>query len=86
MSAVTDILTKIDTKISAILDDPDSIASYRLGDKQVSRSQILERLTELRKTYQGLAEKEPYEDIRHVALDFDEFGVDESEYIGDEVV
>jgi len=86
MSAVTDILTKIDTKINAILDDPDSIASYRLGDKQVSRSQILERLTELRKTYQAIAEKEPYEDIRHVALDFDEFGVDESEYIGDEVI
>lgn len=86
MSAVTDILTKIDTKISAILDDPDSIASYRLGDKQVSRSQILERLTVLREKYQALAEKEPYEDIRHVALDFDEFGVDESEYIGDEVI
>jgi len=86
MSAVTDILAKIDTKINAILDDPDNIASYKLGDKSVSRSQILERLTELRKTYQALAEKEPYEDIRHIALDFDEFGVDESEYIGDEVI
>ena len=85
MSTVTDILAKIDTKIDAILDDPDSIASYRLGDKQVSRSEILNTLLEARKTYQELAVTEPYEDIRHLALDFDDFGIDESEYIGDEV-
>jgi len=44
MSTVTDILAKIDTKISIILDSPDDIASYKLGQKSVNKSQILEYL------------------------------------------
>lgn len=84
MSTVTDILARIDAKIYALINDPDSIADYRLGEKSVSRSQILERLTKLRDTYQELAEKEPYEDIRHIAMDYGDFGQDLSELIGDE--
>lgn len=83
MSAVTDILGKIDTKISAILDSPDEIADYKLGDKMVAKHQILDTLIKARAQYQKLAEVEPFEDIRHIALDYDEFGVDISELVGD---
>ena len=85
MSTVTDILAKIDAKISIILDSPDDIASYKLGQKSVNKSQILEYLLKAKETYQALAEKEPYEDIRHIALDVNEFGEDISETIGDAV-
>lgn len=84
MSAVTDMLAAIDVKIAVIVADPDDIVSYKIGEKSVSRKDKLEGLLKAREAYQTLAEKEPYEDIRHVALDFDEFGVDESELIGDE--
>lgn len=84
MSTVTDILARIDAKIYSIIDDPDSIADYKLGQKSVSRSQILQRLTTLRETYQKLAESEPYEDIRHIASDYGDFGEDLSELIGDQ--
>ncbi len=83
MSTVTDILAKLDTKISAIIDSPDDIASYRLGQKSVNRSEILNTLLSAREKYQSLAEVEPYEDIRKIAYDVDEFGVDISEFIGE---
>jgi len=86
MSTVTDILAKIDTKISTILDSPDDIASYKLGQKSVNKSQILEYLLKAREKYQAFAEKEPYEDIRHIALDVNEFGEDISELIGDDMI
>lgn len=83
MSAVTDILAKIDAKIDSILDSPDEIADYKIGDKSVSRSQILKTLLDARERYQSLAEAEPYEDIRHIALDVDGLGNDLSELVGD---
>jgi len=83
MSAVTDMLAAIDVKIAAIIASPDDIASYRLGQKSVNRSEILNTLLKARVQYQALAEVEPYEDIRHIAYDVDEFGVDISELIGD---
>jgi hypothetical protein len=85
VSTPTAILTAIDTQIAAIVADPDDIVSYRIGDKQVSKSEKMEYLLKAREVYQKIVEKEPYEDIRHIALDFDEFGIDESELIGDEV-
>ncbi len=83
MSTVTEILAKLDTKISAIIDNPDDIASYRLGQKSVNKSEILNTLLSAREKYQALAEAEPYEDIRKIAYDVDEFGVDISEFIGE---
>jgi len=84
MSTVTDILAKIDAKISAIIDNPDAIASYKIGDKSVAKSQILSTLIKAREQYQKVAELEPYEDVRHIAYDVDAFGNDISEYVGDE--
>lgn len=85
MATPAEIVAKIDTKISAILDDPNTIASYRIGNKSVSRAEILRELRATRETYQTLMEKTPYEDIRHVAYDLDDFGQEVAEYIGDDL-
>jgi len=86
MSTVTENLAKIDTKISTILDNPDDIASYKIGQKSVNRAEILAALLKAREIYQKLAEKEPYEDIRAFAYEIDDFGIDTSELIGDSSV
>ncbi len=85
MSAVTTILAAIDTAIAACIADTDDIVSYKIGEKSVNKSEKLEWLLKAREQYQEYAEKEPYESIVHVALDFDEFGIDESEYVGDAI-
>jgi len=77
------IIAAIDAKVAAVIADPDAIASYRIGDKQVSRSEILEYLLKAREVYSKANVQTPAEDIRHFAFDFDEFGREESEYIGD---
>jgi len=84
MAATEDILAKIDTKIDLILDNYDSIADYKIGQKSVSRHQVLDTLLKARSVYQELAEKEPYESVDHVAMDITEFGEDISELIGDD--
>jgi len=86
MSTVTENLAKIDTKISTILDNPDDIASYKIGQKSVNKAEILAALLKAREIYQKLAEKEPYEDIRAFAYEIDDFGIDTSELIGDSSV
>lgn len=86
MATPAEIVARIDEKIYTIINDPDSIASYKMGDKSVNRSEILQRLTTLRETYQTLMEKTPYEDIRHIAFDLDDFGQEVSEIIGDSAV
>lgn len=89
MPTASQIITKIDARIDEILTSSSTvagIADYRLGEKEVDRSQILAKLLDARKLYQELDEKDPYEDIRHIALDHDEFGVDVSEYIGQQTV
>ena len=83
MSTVTEILATLDTKIAAIIANPDDIASYKFGQKSVNKSEILNTLLKARAQYQALAEVEPYEDIRKIAYDVDEFGDDISEYIGE---
>lgn len=85
MSAVTDMLAALDAKIATIIASPDDIASYKFGQKSVNKSEILNTLLKARAQYQAFAEVEPYEDIRHVALGVDEFGVDISEYIGETI-
>ena len=86
MASVQDLLDRIDAKIYSIIDSPDDIASYRMGAKQVSKSQILEQLRKLREhLLSQIGQNDPYEDIRHFALDFDDIGEEEAEYIGDEV-
>lgn len=83
MPSLTDIITRLDEKIYALIDDVDNVTTYRLGDKTVNKTEMLQALTALRDKYALLAEKEPYEDIRHVALDYGDFGEEEIEFIGD---
>ena len=83
MASVTDIISRIDEKIYVIISDPDSIASYRMGDKSVSKSEILDQLRKLRESYQQLLVSTPAEDIRQIAFDIDDWGQEESEIVGD---
>lgn len=82
MSTATDIIAKIDTKIEALLDDTNNVGDYKIGDKSVSKGKYLQQLTEARAKYNAMAQDEPYEDISEIAFDIDEFGVDDSEYVG----
>ena len=82
MSAVTDMLATIDAKILALIEG-DQFTDYKIGDKTVSRGAALGQLRQLRAEYQDLAEREPFEDIRQLAYEVSDLGVDESEYIGD---
>lgn len=86
MPTTAEIIARIDTQIYDIINDPSNIQSYRIGDKQVSKVDAIRELRLLRQTYKDIGEDEPYEDIRHIALDFGRFGEDESELIGDEEV
>jgi len=83
MATVTAILAAIDTQIATLVASPDSIADYKIGDKTVRKSQILSTLLKAREQYRLAVESEPYEDVRHIALGVDEFGIDISEYVGD---
>lgn len=85
MATPCGILTALDAQISGLISTPSTITDYKFGEKSVSRSQALSGLLKARELYQELCEKSPAEDISHIALDFDEFGVDVSEYIGDAV-
>lgn len=83
MATITEIISRIDSKIYDLINDTNNITSYSIGGKRVDKAGALRELRELRKTYQEMDENTPVEIIQHVALDFGEFGTDESEYIGD---
>lgn len=84
MSTPAAIITRLDEKIYEIINDPNNIISYKMGGKTVSKSQAISELRALRETYTKIEAERPYEDIRKIAFDFDEFGADESEWVGDE--
>ncbi len=82
--AVSDLITKIDAKIEALLDDSSNVGNYKIGDKRVDKGDYLNILMNSRKKLQKMdQESAPYEDVREIALDIDKFGIDNSEYIGD---
>ena len=83
MSTPTELIAKIDLRISAILDDTSIVGDYKIGDKKVDVGTYLKMLNDMRKSLMAQAQDEPYEDIREIASGMDEFGVDISEYIGD---
>lgn len=85
MPSVADIISRIDTKIYDLINDAGDITSYRIGDKRVDKTQMLAEMRKLREHYAKKLEEVPYEDIRHIALDFDEIGQEEIEQIGDAI-
>ena len=83
MATPTELIAKIDLRISAILDDTSVVGDYHIGDKKVDVGTYLAQLNKMRESLIAQSQDEPYEDIREIAFGFDEFGVDNSEYIGD---
>lgn len=83
MATPAELIAKIDIRIAAILDDSSVVGDYKIGDKKVDVGGYLKYLNEMRESLMTQAQNEPYEDIREVAYNIDEFGVDKSEYIGD---
>ena len=82
--AVSDLITKIDIKIEALLDDTSNVGNYKIGDKSVSKGDYLDSLISSRGKLQAMSQSgTPYEDIREIATNINEFGEDDSEYIGD---
>ena len=81
--AASDMVTKIDALIDDLLDNFANITTYRMSNKEVDKTEALRALTDLRAQYLAESEREPFEDIRHIAYDFDDLGRDTSEYIGD---
>jgi len=84
MATPASIIAEIDTQIATIVANPTSIASYKIGDKQVSRVDILRELRATREYYQQKLEEDPYEKVQEFAFDFTDLGEDDSEYIGDD--
>ena len=85
MASVTTILAQIDTMVSNLLADSASVTTYRIGGKSVNKTEALLALGSMREKYDKINKETPYEDIRHVAFDYDEFGREVSERIGDEL-
>jgi hypothetical protein len=85
MSSATDIIAKIDTLVSSMLSDVSGVTTYKIGGKTVNKTEALLALGRLREQYQNANENTPYEDIRHIAHDYDELGQNISEIIGDSV-
>ena len=83
MATPTELIAKIDLRISAILDDTSVVGDYKIGDKKVDVGTYLAQLNKMRESLMAQAQDEPYEDVREIAYDIDEFGIDNSEYIGD---
>lgn len=84
MPSISTIIANIDESINTLVQDFDSIIDYQMGDKKVEKTKALDMLLKARQYYRDMEEKTPYEDIKHIAYDFGDFGQDESEYIGDE--
>ena len=84
MATASELIAKIDLKISALLDDSSNVGDYKIGDKSVSKGSFLDSLMNSRaKLIKMDQDSTPYEDIREIAIDINEFGEDKSEYIGD---
>ncbi len=76
-------IAAIDTQIATLVASPSSIASYTIGQKSVSKSQVMDGLLKTREVYQKLLDAFPAEGFQRLAIDVDKFGQDQTEYLGD---
>jgi len=84
MATTSELIAKINTKIETLLDDTSNVGNYKIGDKSVSKGSFLDSLIAAKSKLQEMENSgAPYEDIREIATDINEFGEDKSEYIGD---
>lgn len=85
MATAQGILDQIDAQISALLADSSNYTTYRIGDKTVNKTEALKMLGDLQKVYLARLESEPYEEIQGVAFSLDQFGVETTENVGDDL-
>lgn len=78
------LIAAIDAQISTLVASPASIADYRIGQKSVSKSQIMTNLLEARKMYQEQLNAIPAEDFNRFAVKVSDIGEDLTEYLGNE--
>ena len=83
MATAAELIAKVDIRIAAILDDSNVVGDYRIGDKTVNRGTHLKHLVEMRQSLIAQGQEVPYESIDAFAYEINEFGIDDSEYIGD---
>ncbi len=76
-------ISDIDAQIATIIASPTSIASYTIGQKSVSKSQVMQGLLDARKMYQDLLNAFPAEDYNRLAIDVSDAGEDLTDYLGD---
>lgn len=76
-------IAAIDTQIATLYGTPANMASYTIGQKSVSASQIMDGLLKAREIYQKLLDTFPAEGFQRLAIDFSEDGKDATEYLGD---
>uniref|UniRef100_A0A6M3L5A6 Uncharacterized protein n=1 Tax=viral metagenome TaxID=1070528 RepID=A0A6M3L5A6_9ZZZZ len=76
-------ISTIDAQLATLMAAPSSIVDYKIGQKSVSGSQKVESLLKMREVYQKLLDAFPAEGFQRLALDTDEYGEDQTEYLGD---
>ncbi len=76
-------IAAIDAQIAVLVASPTSIASYTIGQKRVDKSQVMQGLLDAREMYQKRLDTFPAEDYNRLAIDVDDQGRDQSEYLGD---
>jgi len=76
-------ITAIDAQIDVLVASPDRGIDFSLGPLSFSNSQKVKNLLDLRKHYQELLDAVPAEGFQRLALDTDEYGEDQTEYLGD---
>jgi hypothetical protein len=64
LATITEIISRIDTRIYELLSDVANITSYSLGGKSVSKTEALNALRMLRQQYQQFDLDTPYESIQ----------------------
>lgn len=76
-------ISAIDTQIAVIYSSPTGMADYRIGQKSVTSSQILDGLLKAREMYQKILDNYPTESYQRMAISTSDRGEDESEYLGE---
>ena len=78
------LITKINTELNAIVDDPNANVNYAIGDKRVDKAGKVEWLMKMLDKFTDLLKKIPAESVDSVEFEVNEFGKDVSDYVGED--
>jgi hypothetical protein len=76
-------LTAIDAQLDTLIASPDRAMDFSIGPLSFSLSQKVSGLVKLREHYQGLLNAIPSETYARIAVDIDDLGIDQTDYLGD---